>query len=76
MDGRPALTALADNVSVTAVMSSATDHRRHSCITARVALTMPESGEQGPSGTSENRDKPGIQGPAARPLRLPLDQFR
>ena len=27
MDGRPAPTALVDNVSVTAVMSSATDHR-------------------------------------------------
>ena len=37
---------------------------------------MPEAGEQGPSETSENRDKPGIQGPAARPLRVPLDQFR
>jgi hypothetical protein len=32
MDGRPAPTALVDNVSVTAVMSSATDHRRHCCI--------------------------------------------
>jgi hypothetical protein len=32
----------------------------HCCITAKWALTMPESGEQYPSGTTENRDKPGI----------------
>jgi hypothetical protein len=34
--------------------------RRHCCIKAKGVLAVPQSGDAGPSGTLENRNKPGI----------------
>jgi hypothetical protein len=36
---------------------------RHCCIKAKGVLATHQSGEAGPSGTSENRNKPGIRDP-------------
>jgi hypothetical protein len=38
---------------------------RHCCIKAKGVLATHQSGEAGPSGMLENRDKPGIRRPDA-----------
>jgi hypothetical protein len=70
--------ALGVNRGVLGVSAEVMAHCRggdQACDLVDLLPDLPASRRHGTSATSENRDKPDIQGSATRPRRLPLDQL-